>query len=553
MLQHLSIKNYALIDQVEIDFQPGLNIITGETGAGKSIILGALSLILGQRAESKHFFSTKTKCIVEGHFDLRNYNLKNYFSQFDLDYEDTTILRREIHPEGRSRAFINDSPVTLNIMKLLAEQLVEIHSQHAALELGRESFQVSVLDSMAQNGKLLTKYKEVYQRLKNKERELEDLKENAVKAGADADYKTYLLAELQEAQLEEGEAETLEVEISRLTHAEDIKQSLNAAEHLLEGLDPSALSLLKQAIQFIHGIAEYDERIEEISNRLLSCHIELKDITSELTKIAQDTFIDQERIQLVRDRLDLIYKLQQKHQVNTSEELLLIQSDLKTELQARSDFDEKINALNRQVSSLKSEAGTLATQLHDSRKKVIPSLQEEVTTHLRTLGMPHAVFTIECSVPEENRLHSAGKDDVSFLFSANPGQSAGEIARVASGGELSRLMLTLKALVAARTALPCIIFDEIDTGISGNIALKVGESMENLARNMQVIAITHLPQIASMGNSHMKVSKSQRNKKSITQLKPLSANERLNEIAEMLGGTEIGETAIKHAKELLKR
>ena len=553
MLQHLSIKNYALIDEVEINFQSGLNLITGETGAGKSIILGALSLILGQRAESKYFYNQQKKCVIEGHFDIRKYDLHSFFSNLDLDYEDITILRREIHHEGKSRAFINDSPVTLNRLKQLGEQLIEIHSQHAALELGKESFQLSVLDAIANNEDKLNAYKTVFNDLQKYKSTLKNLEEEAHKAQSDVDYSKYLLHELNEAKLQDGEQEDLENESTKLTHAEDIKQNLLASYHLLEELDPSLLSLLKDAIRLLSEVKAFDSKLEETHERLLSSQIELKDIASEIDRMAEHTFVDQERLQVIRDRLDLIFKLQQKHQVNTIKELLDIQKKLDLQLNTFESYDAQIKQVRTAIVEAEQQALQLAQELHNSRMKILPEFQQQVSQKIISLGISKGQFNVQVNTTKDGKLLQTGIDQVTFLFTANQGQAPQEISKVASGGELSRLMLTLKSIVATRIALPTIIFDEIDTGISGTVALKVGESMDELAQSMQVIAITHLPQIASMGKTHFKVSKEDSLQRTTTMITQLSPKERLYEIGELLGGTEIGETALQHAKELLNR
>lgn len=553
MLQHLSIKNYALIDAVEINFQNGLNLITGETGAGKSIILGALSLILGQRAESKYFYSQQKKCIIEGHFNLRKYNMQMFFENLDLDYEDVTILRREIHHEGKSRAFINDSPVTLTIMKQLAEQLIEIHSQHAALELAKPSFQLSVIDAMANNEAQLRSYKAVFSSLQKQRNALQVLEDLADKTQGEADYQQYLFQELNDANLQNDEQDILESEAKRLTHAEDIKQNLLESHHILHENERSVLYLLKDALRLINEVKEFDPELKEIHERLVSTNIELKDLSHEISAVADNTFVDQDRFQFVRDRLDLIFRLQQKHQVETIAELLDIQTRLDQQLGTIQQYDEQIKQLQEDIADTEKKAYALARELSQSRQQVRTTLQKQVMDNIAGLGIPHGQFQVDIHPLKDNRLIETGLDQVSFLFSANQGQSPQDISKVASGGELSRLMLTLKSIVATRTALPTIIFDEIDTGISGAVALKVGESMEALAKSMQVIAITHLPQIAAKGETHFKVSKEENQKRSVTHLTSLNPEERLYEIAELLGGTEIGETALEHAKQLLKR
>ena len=549
MLNRLSIKNYALINEIDITFSDGLTIITGETGAGKSIILGALSLILGQRSESKYFFNQQKKCIIEGFFDIKNYNLQNFFIEHDIDYDHHTILRREIHNEGKSRAFINDTPVNLATIKALGERLIAIHSQHAALEINKEAFQILTLDSLAKNEKLLSNYQSSYHDFKTYTKELEDLHAKSVKIKAELDYHQFLYDELEEAQLnDENEQESLEEEQNKLNHAEEIKHHLQMFNLLLTDQEQAALTLIKEAIASLEKTAVYLPSVNELIERLRSSYIESKDIADEVSLLEADISVDEERMLIVQDRLSLLFKLQQKHQVNSIIELLAIKKDLHDKIEAVSNNDEQLRQIAIKKEKAEIESQELASKLSASRLKTIPLLEKKIQEILAKAGMAQAVFKVSL---EDQKLRETGKDRVQFNFSANSGQSPQPVSKVASGGELSRLMLAIKSIIAETTSLPSIIFDEIDTGISGEVAIKVGEIMEDLSGNLQVIAISHLPQIAAKGSSHFKVYKAEKNSKTSTNIGLLNKQERIKEIAEMLGGANPSETAYLHAQELL--
>ena len=550
MLSKLQIKNYALIDALDINFDDKLNIITGETGAGKSIIMGALGLILGNRAESKHFFDESRKCIIEGHFYIKDYNLQDLFNSLDLDYEDTSLIRRELHADGKSRAFVNDTPVTLQTLKVLGEKLIDIHSQHATLQINTESFQLLVLDTVAQNQSVLADYKKKYQEYKRTVAELKQLEEDLAKARSESDYQQFVFNELEQANLQDQEQEGLEAEQSQLENAEEIKRHFHAASSELQDGEINVLDSLKQALSSLQNGARYLPSSESLVDRLQSSLIELKDLSAEVEQVAEGISMDEERLSIVNERLSILYDLQKKHRVTTVKELLELKQDLENKLQATDSQGEQIEVLKVKIEKLHQEIAHLADQLTKNRSKATKIVEKEVQEVLSRVGMPHAQLNVELNKLSDFK--STGQDEVSFLFSANKGQALQPIHRVASGGELSRVMLAIKSLVAKTSALPTIIFDEIDTGISGEVALRVGELMEELAENMQVISITHLPQIASQGNSHFKVYKEDKGNKTKSNIVLMNEEERVLEIAQMLSGANPEDTAIQHAKEMLK-
>ena len=550
MLSKLQIKNYALIDALDINFDKKLNIITGETGAGKSIIMGALGLILGNRAESKHFFDESSKCIIEGHFDIKNYNLGELFQSLDLDYEDVSLIRRELHADGKSRAFVNDTPVTLQTLKVLGEKLIDIHSQHATLQINTESFQLLVLDTVAQHQSVLTDYKKRYQEYKKSLAELRQLEDDFAKAQSEADYQQFVFNELDQANLQENEQEELESEQSQLENAEEIKRHFHAASIQLQDGEVNVLDSLKQVQSSLQNGARFLPSSESLLDRLQSALIELKDLSAEVEQVAEGVTMDEERLSIVHERLSILYDLQKKHRVTTVKELLDLKSELENKLQATDSQEEQIELLKVKIDNLHQDISKIAEQLTKNRLKATKVVQKEVEEVLSRVGMPNAQLNVELN--KLASFKSSGQDEVSFLFSANKGQSLQPIHKVASGGELSRVMLAIKSLVAKTSALPTIIFDEIDTGISGEVALRVGELMEELSENMQVISITHLPQIASQGNSHFKVYKEDKGNKTKSNIVLMSEEERVLEIAQMLSGANPEDTAIQHAKEMLK-
>ncbi len=549
MLQKLSIRNYALIDTLEIDFDRGLNIITGETGAGKSIILGALSLILGQRAESKYFFNQDKKCVIEGSFFLADEQLKSLFESNDVDFQQETTLRREIAIDGKSRAFVNDTPVNLATLKLIGENLIAIHSQHATLEISNADFQLLILDVLANHQPLLKSYREGFKQLRQTEKQLTLLTEQTNEAKKKQDYEQFLFNELEEAALKEDEQEHLEQELEKLTHAESIKRSLIAGTSLISENETAAINLVKEASLQLNNVEKFDPAIAEINERLKSTLIELRDIASEISSIEENTEHNAARMESIQERLDLFYTLQQKHRVSSIAELLVIQDQLSKNLNALLNSDEQLEKLQKEIDALNKHLLQQAKELDSNRRKAIIIAEKEVGAALKQMNMSNA--SISFNLTEQTQLNSNGINEVQLLFTANAGQQAAPVGKVASGGELSRLMLAIKALLAKHTALPTLIFDEIDTGISGETALLVGEVIDALAQNMQILAITHLPQIASKGNSHYFVYKHEKADKTTTGIKKLDTGERVNAIAEMLSGKNPGASALQNAKELL--
>ncbi|WP_293944479.1 MULTISPECIES: DNA repair protein RecN [unclassified Sphingobacterium] len=552
MLDTLHIKNYALINELEIQFDKGLNMITGETGAGKSIIMGALSLILGNRAEGKHFFDPSKKCVIEGEFNIGAYQINSFFEQNDLDYANHTIIRREITPDGKSRAFVNDSPVTLSILKQLGEQLIDVHSQHATLQINTEEFQFLVVDSVAGSFSLKQSYKESYSAYKKAKRELEELKEMVKKATIELDYFQFQFDELDGAKLVVEEQGTLEQQQRQLENAEDIKRALNAASQLLENEDTAVLTQLKDVMTQIEGISSFLPESADLAARVKSTLIELKDVAAELVSLEEDTQLDEGTLLEINERLSLLYSLQKKHHVDSVEDLIQLRDDLEAKILAINSSDEQLERLEAEVIQKLEVALHNAKELSQARRLVLDTIANDVQKTLLNVGMPNAVLQIVLEPLKEGEMRESGIDTIQFLFSANKGQALQSIHRVASGGELSRVMLAIKSLVAKTSALPTIVFDEIDTGISGEVALRVGEVMENLAQNMQVIAISHLPQIASKGAAHFKVYKEDKADRTISNIVRLDQTGRVKEIAQMLSGASPTDAALEHAELLLK-
>ncbi|QRY56922.1 DNA repair protein RecN [Sphingobacterium siyangense] len=552
MLDTLHIRNYALINELEIQFDKGLNMITGETGAGKSIIMGALSLILGNRAEGKHFFDPTKKCVIEGEFKIGPYQLLRFFEENDLDYADHTIIRREISPDGKSRAFINDSPVTLAILKALGEQLIDVHSQHATLQINTEDFQFLVVDSVAGSFGLKQSYRESFFAYKKAKKELEEFKDLVKKAAIEQDYFQFQFDELDAARLVADEQGQLEVQQRQLENAEDIKRALTGASHLLENEDTAVLSRLKETMSQVEGIASFLPEAADLAARLKSTWIELKDVAAELSSLEEDTQIDEGTLLEINERLSLLYSLQKKHHVDSVEELIKLRDDLESKLFAINSSDEQLERLEKEVLAKLAITQKNAKELSAARRKVLEMIAKDVQATLSNVGMPNARLQINLEPLKEGDMRESGMDSIQFLFSANKGQALQSIHKVASGGELSRVMLAIKSLVAKTSALPTIIFDEIDTGISGEVALRVGEVMESLAENMQVIAISHLPQIAAKGAAHYKVYKEDKANRTISNIVRLDQEGRVKEIAQMLSGTNPTDAALEHAELLLK-
>ncbi|MGQ8336853.1 DNA repair protein RecN [Sunxiuqinia sp. A32] len=549
MLKSLHIRNYALIDQLSIDFETGFNILTGETGAGKSIILGALGLILGQRADLNSLRRKEKKCTVEGIFSIAGYQLERFFQKHDLDFDEMTILRREIVPSGKSRAFINDTPVTLDVIQQLALMLIDIHSQHQNLELNNRSFQLKLVDLVAKNTEILREYSKLYNDFQQNKISLKNLKEEAEKAKADLDYFQFQFNQLDEARLNVDELEKLESEQAALEHAEDIKLTFGQLAEELDGGELPILSTLKERLNQLSKLTEYLPEARELHARLESCYIELKDMSSESEAISEKTEHDPGRIQFVADRLDLIYSLQQKFRVSSVGELVQIKEELEGKINQVTSFDEEIARLEKVIVDLEAQLKEKADILNSRRKSVAKNIQDKVVSILNKLNMANAEFSLQFNSLADFGLY--GRDEVRFLFSANKNSVAQEISKIASGGEMSRLMLALKTLINDSKSLPTIIFDEIDTGISGETALKMGEILKELSENMQVINITHLPQIAGKGDHHYQVYKFDENNETYTSIRKLNDEERVEELAQMLSGDRKSETARGTARELL--
>ncbi|MCK5781165.1 MAG: DNA repair protein RecN [Flavobacteriales bacterium] len=550
MIKSLTIDNFALIDNLNVNFESGLSIITGETGAGKSIILGALGLILGQRADTKSLRSEKQKCIIEGHFDIASYKLEEFFDTYDLDYDENTIIRREIYPSGKSRAFVNDVPVRLDTLQLLGANLVDIHSQHQTLKLSDSDFQMNVLDAIADNSKILKKYKIELKAYKKAKKEYENLQSQQAELIKTHDYNVFLLNELVEANLKEGEKEEIEAELESLTHAEDIKSGLNDAIEIMNGEQIGVLSSLNSLRSSFVSLNGVSKNIDSFLERIESLIIESNDLSSEIENLAEETEYNPLLIDQINGRLQLIYNLEKKHNTSNVFELLNIQESLQIDVDSVENLDQEIEKLANSRDKAFEKAHSSAEKLSEKRESKIGSLVKQIGKVMNDLGMPNANLGIELT--ETDDLLSGGKDVVSFMLSANKGGRMEEIGKVASGGELSRVMLAVKTILSDKKKLPTIIFDEIDTGVSGDIADKIGDIMTKLSARMQVVAITHLPQIAGRGSLHFKVYKHENNGKTQTEMKVLSKNDRIDELAKMLSGKNVSESALIHAKELLK-
>jgi DNA repair protein RecN (Recombination protein N) len=549
MLKHLSVQNYALIDKLEVELSEGLTIITGETGAGKSILLGALGLVAGNRADTQALQDKSKKCVVEAVFDIKGYSLKAFFKAHELDHDTTTTIRREINPEGKSRAFINDTPVNLNQLKELAEHLIDVHSQHETLTLNGSTFQLAVIDSFAGQSALLDEYTTGFSKFRSLEKQLKELTEKEAQAKKDLDYFQFQFNELEDANLKGLSQSEMEQELEALNNAEDIKLNLSKAAHGLTGGEQNLLSSLNEIKAILASMAKFKPEINELSTRLSSSYIELKDISNELESLEQDIVYDPKRIESLTQQLDAVYRLQQKHGVKTVEELVSIKDELSDKLLDFNSLEAEIEKVGKELSAMQDALMTLAKKMSAGRKKSIPLIEKEIASLLSSLSMQNAQLKVEHTVNEQ--LSASGLDKVSFLFSANKGSDFKELNKVASGGELSRLMLSIKSLIAQKTALPTIIFDEIDTGVSGDVADKVGSIMGTMAKGMQVITITHLPQIASKGQSHLFVYKEDKNNKTYSNIRRLNAEERVQEIAKMLSTGNPTAAAINNARELL--
>ncbi len=550
MLTKLFVKNYALIDELDIDFGIGLTIITGETGAGKSILLGALSLVLGNRADTAVLLKKTEKCIVEATFDINGYGLGGFFAKYEIDYSDLSIIRREINPVGKSRAFINDTPVNLNQIKELGDKLIDIHSQHQTLMLNENMFQLSVLDSFSNTAKLRDDYINVYRAYKAEQKEFESLKENYDKNRADFEYYSFQIEQLDNSKLVAGELEDLEKEQEQLTHAEEIKTALIMASDLLMADNaPSILGMIKESKNYLSRIAEYLDNGKELVSRTESAYIELDDISSTITRIAENTEADPERLTLIKERIDLLLSLMQKHRVNNIDELTAKTEEIRGIVKQLVTSDDRILELESSLTKKTKILEKLAADISNSRRAALPNVEHEVTEQLKNLGMPNARFLVELVDTED--FTPSGRNRAEFLFSANKQIRPENLARTASGGELSRVMLSLKSFLSRNSGLPTIIFDEIDSGVSGEVADKVGVILSGMGKYMQVINITHLPQVAARGNAHYHVYKDDTGDSTVTRIRLLSDKERTIEIARLLSGSGITEAAISNAMELI--
>ena len=549
MLTQLSINNYALINHLSIDFSSGLSIITGETGAGKSILLGALGLVLGNRADLSSLKDTSTKCIVEAKVAISNYKLQDFFKKVDLDYEAETIIRREILPSGKSRAFVNDTPVTLSVLNELRAKLIDVHSQHQTMELSDTNFQFSILDALAKNKERISSYKRGFTQLNKLKKELLDLETQQREANQQYDYNLHLFKELEEAKILVDEQQELEEKLEKLNNIEDIKLNLSEALEITVNEEIGIQNLLNTLESRLSKIALFSKEYQELSERITSVKIEIDDVVAELESANENVDFNPNEAEEINDRLQLLYNLQKKHYVNNNKELLVVFEELSKKVAKVESADEVIQAKQKEIDAVSEKLDKVADLISKARNKSIPKLNKELQVLLADLGMENARFLIKVN-PSKNYF-SNGKDELDFLFSANKGGSFGELKKVASGGELSRIMLSVKKVLSANTQLPTIIFDEIDTGVSGEVSNKIAAIMQQMSSNMQVIAITHLPQIAAKGINHYKVYKKEINGVTTTNLKQLSTDERIVEIAEMLSGKNISDSAITHAKELL--
>ncbi|UMB53906.1 DNA repair protein RecN [Lutibacter sp. A64] len=549
MLIQLSIKNYALIESLSVNFQDNLSIITGETGAGKSILLGALGLVLGKRADSSTLKDSSKKCIIEAKFSILNYQLQSFFEEKDLDFEEETIIRREILPSGKSRAFINDTPTTVQTLQLLSEKLIDVHSQHQTVQLADGDFQFYIIDALANNSEKIASYKRGLLIFNKLQRELKILKKQQEAAKEQYEYNLHLFTELEKANLKIDEQETLEQQLDKENNIEEIKLNLTEAQALALNEEIGMQALLVSFTTNLNKIHSFSSEYKELYERVLSLKIELDDVISEIENLNENVDFDPLELEKLNDRLQLIYNLQKKHTVNSIAELLEIKEALSVKVDAVQNSSSEIEAKEVEIKNVAAKIDKLATSIFNERKKAIPVLIKKLESILSNLGMENTRFQFK--INQTKNYYSNGKDELHLLISANKGVNFGELKKVASGGELSRIMLAVKAILSEYSKLPTIIFDEIDTGVSGDVSQKMADIMQQMSVNMQVITITHLPQIAAKGQQHYKVFKEDINNNIITQLKQLDVNERIKEIAEMLSGKNISETAIEHAKQLL--
>ena len=550
MLRQISIQNYAIIDHLHIDLCAGVNIITGETGAGKSILLGALSLLLGERVDSKSLYNQEQKCVCEGEFDSVP-DTKYLFEENDLDYGAITIIRREITPNGKSRAFVNDTPVNLGVLKALGEKLVNMHSQHETLDLIESGFQLDVLDSLARNQALLKSYKIAFAGYKKNQLHLDNLIALLNKSKAELDFLNYQAHELREANLDGGEQILLETEQQTLENVEQIKLSIQGALQLLQEGESSGVDIITQAQSQLKAVTKVHPGIAELSARLENVLIEVKDIAADFEDIQDGATLDPQRLDEINQRLNILYRLQKKYGVNDTADLVKLRDELEEKIKSFDHSADEIEALKKEIDKSEKELLQLSDTLHQNRQKVVAPFQKGVESSLHKVGMPNASFVVEINKLKNGLLNENGNTELKFLFSANKGFAAQEIKNVASGGELSRLMLSIKSQVAAADHLPTMIFDEIDTGISGEVALRVGEIMRSMSKGHQLVCITHLPQIARIADRHFYIYKDTSKGKTNTRIKALEGEERIMEIAKMLSGDKVSDAALANAKELV--
>ena len=551
MLKHLYIKNFTLIDTLDIELYPGFSVITGETGAGKSIILGAIGPLLGQRADSKTIKQGADKCIIEAHFDLSRYDMQPFFTENDIEYDtEDCIIRRELTATGKSRAFVNDTPVQLAMLKELGERLVDIHSQHQNLLLNKQDFQLNVVDILANDSNELDAYRQIYSDYRKAGQELAQLREDIERNRQNADFLQFQYQELTAANLHEGELEELEQKSDTMTHSEDIKSALYTADNALQGEDTGVIRSLRSSISALSSISGVFPDAKELAERMDSAYIELKDISAEISSHLESIDFDPAELDKINNRLDKLYDLQKKYRAERIEDLIAIRDELHLKLNNIENSDEALEALQQKVETLRADVEKRAGILTKLRTKAASLIEKDMQKRLAALGMPNVRFSIAIDKEEPG---SSGQDKVSFLFSANTSTPLQPVSQVASGGEIARVMLSLKAMISGAVKLPTIIFDEIDTGVSGKMAEKMAEIMQEMgSHDRQVISITHLPQIAALGSTHYKVSKKETAQGTTTGMTMLTADERVREIAQMLSGSDVSEAAIQNARELLK-
>lgn len=548
MLTHLTIKNYALIDHLEMDLSGHLNVLTGETGAGKSIMLGAIGLLLGNRADTKVLWNEAEKCVAEGTFDIKEYALREIFEAEDLDYDDQTVLRREISPGGKSRAFINDTPVTLDIMKRIGSRLMDVHSQHETLDLGNKQFQLSVVDAFAANAKLRTTYAQCWKHYLKAKSEYDQLRDEANALQQESDFVKFQLDELTQANLEADEQPKLESDLKIMEHAEDIKSKFNLLLQQLDQGDVAANAIITESKSLLNSISNYSESYRKLADRLESLRIELADIVNEVETEEQKIEFDPQRIEEIKDRLSLLYQLQQKHRLGSVAELIELRDRLQEKANKTDNLDDELRKLKTQLDEATNNLAEAGSQLSQSRTKVFNTLCKEMQALLQELGIPEAKLKVEHQTLEPA---PSGIDSIELMFSANKGIEVRPLAQVASGGEFSRVMFCIKYILAERTALPTLILDEIDTGVSGEIAIRLGKMMKTMAQKHQLLAISHLPQIAAKADRHFYAFKESKSKKTTSQIRLLGEDERVDEIAKMIGGEKPSPLAKENARELI--